>query len=744
MVEYIQKVKLGIKMMKRWGLILLLMLSIAYGGEGVMPDTIDTFWIWMAFLGMAAVSLLILFVSSKRTKKMENVYKEILDKQLKMEKEQALLLSKMSENIYDMVTKTLKKEEEGESTNSKESSVLQVFDEKENIEDKLLTVTNDLLEFLRLKSDKIEIENAKFNLNNVFNEISGYICNKFKGKKVDLIFDINNNVPRLLIGDSLHLGQVINNILEYMMERLTTEELKLEIEMFTTYEENIELQFRFIDTGSGLTPEEIAFLFDPHYDEQQSSYTGLGLFMSNELVKMMGGELNVQSQPGKGTSFTMMLPFELYDKNNKRMYRLPVKTLTAKKVFIVENNYNAALAIKKTFAYFRHEVRVMAKEVFIQDMPNLTSYDIIVMHHSLFSHQLVNYLEKIKQGKDLKVISVNSLLHADEVHFSNEIIDVDLYTPLNQERVFEMIVGLYDINVPSNEDKVQVKEQTLQVYKSQIHESRDITQSSFYDFRGKRIMIVEDNVINQKVLASLLVPAGVKVSVANNGQEAVDILKEKKVIFDLILMDINMPVLDGYAATELIRQDHYFDRLPIIAFTALVLDSEIEKMYACGLNAFLAKPLNIGKLYTALVMFLLDKEESQTQPKSSVPPKAKHMLLKGLDVRTGIMHTNRSDVLYMEILSEFMEAYGNSDTLFKKLVEEFRYEQIKMLCIDMRGLTGTIGAYDMLEVVNKIHQAIIYRNFGLLTDYIDYYHRELSILKKAIEEYLSVSGHKAA
>ena len=98
----------------------------------------------------------------------------------------------------------------------------------------------------------------------------------------------------------------------------------------------------------------------------------------------------------------------------------------------------------------------------------------------------------------------------------------------------------------------------------------------------------------------------------------------------------------------------------------------------------------------------------------------------------------------MEVLSEFMEAYGNSDLLFKKLVEEYRYEQIKMLCIDMRGLTGTIGAYDMLEVVNKIHQAILYRNFGLLTDYIDGYHRELSVLKKAIEEYLDVSGHKAA
>ena len=403
--------------------------------------------------------------------------------------------------------------------------------------------------------------------------------------------------------------------------------------MFTTYEEQIELQFQFTDTGSGLSQEQIESLFDPYYDEQQDAYMGLGLFISNELVKMIGGELSVQSHAGKGTSFTMTLPFELYDKNNKRMYRLPEKTLTAKKVFIVENNYNAGLATKKTFPYFRHEVKVMAKEAFEQHMPNLTPYDIVVLHNTLFSHKLVNYLEKIKKEKGLKVISINSLLHMDEAHFTDEIIDVDLYTPLNQERVFEMIIGMYDITVPQPEEEDTEKEEALQVYKSQIQESKGITQSSFSDFRGKRILIVEDNVINQKVLSALLLPAGVKVSVANNGQEAVDMLKEKQMTFDLVLMDINMPVLDGYAATELIREDQRFDRLPIVAFTALVLDSEIEKMYDCGLNAFLAKPLNIGKLYTALAMSLLKNDMPQTASKSPAPPKAEQMLLKGLDVR---------------------------------------------------------------------------------------------------------------
>ncbi len=537
----------------------------------------------------------------------------------------------------------------------------------------------------------------------------------------------------------MHLGQVINSILEFMMDKLETGELKLEIEMFNTYEENIELQFQFTDRGNGLSSEEIESLFNPYYDEQHSTYIRLGLFVSNELVKMMGGELSVQSYLGKGTSFTFTLPLDIFDRNNKRKYRLPEKVLTSKKVFIVDENYNSALAIKKTFAYFKHEVKVLSKDAFLKNIPNLMPYDIVVLHESLFTHRLVDYLNKLKLEKELKIIALNSLLHMDEIHFNDDVIDVYLYTPLNQERIFEMIVGMYNINIEIIEE--EEKENALRTYRSHIQETKNVTRNSFSSFKNKHILIVEDNVINQKVLSSLLVPAGVKVSLANNGQEAVDMIKERGMLFDLVLMDINMPILDGYDATEMIRLDSKYDNLPIIAFTALVLESEIEKMYSCGINAFLSKPLNIGKLYTALNMFLL-KEEKDTVKKikeASTIAEEEAVSLRGLDIQHGIAHANNSKVLYMEILSEFMEAYGKSDVLFKKLVNEHRYEQVKMLCIDMRGLTGTIGAYDMLEVVNKIHQAILYKNQAVLPDFISRYHNEISILNSSIAEYLSYS-----
>jgi len=214
--------------------------------------------------------------------------------------------------------------------------------------------------------------------------------------------------------------------------------------------------------------------------------------------------------------------------------------------------------------------------------------------------------------------------------------------------------------------------------------------------------------------------------------------------FDLVLMDINMPILDGYAATEMIRQDKTFDTLPIVAFTALVLDSEIEKMFGCGINAFLSKPLNIGKLYTALSMFLPETQRTSRKKVQSKESVKQVTSLKGLDVQHGIAHANNSKVLYLEVLHEFMEAYGQSDQLFEKLVREHRHEQIKMLCIDMRGLTGTIGAHEMLNVINKIHQAILYKKEALLPNFIENYREEIGVLNRAIEEYLSHSGYKIA
>ena len=717
---YVKKIKIGFLGIS--------MTSILYAGGLTQVNELA---LWLALFALSIVGLLILFFSSKQAKKLQDLHQALFDKQIEMEKNQNLLLTTMSENIHNIARQALQESREvlcEPSTTIEEKE--EVFS---NVETRLLDVTNDLIDFLRLKSKKVDITHEKFNLNNVLNEVSGTICSRFSGSRTELIFDIDTNIPAKLIGDSLHIGQVLESILEYQMEQCKLDEVKLEISMFETYDDNIEMQFKITDTGKGLTLEEQEKLFTPYYDDQRGAYVGLGLFVSNELVEMMGGKLSVESTLGKGSIFILSLPLKVLDKSDKRMYRLPQKVLIEKKVLIVDDNYSAALALKKMFAYFKHEVTVLTQVEFSRNIPNMTPFDIVVLNEGLYTVRLVEYLNKIKMGKSLKVIALNSLLKADKDNFVDDVIDSYLYKPLTQERIFELIVSLYDLKGTITDTEGEHRK--VQTTKSHLLETKGITQERFRDFKGKNLLIVEDNLINQKVLTNLLHMSEMKISIANNGQEAVDMVKNSKNTYDLVLMDINMPIMDGYTATQMIRLDKKYDTLPIVAFTALVLDSEIKKMFNSGINAFLAKPLNIGKLYTAMAMYFTNVPfvvpTHTSSEERSIPN------YDGIDVKDGIQRSNNSEALYMEVLKEFNEAYGQSARVFEKLVQEHRYEQLKMLCIDMKGLSGAIGAKDMHILMTEILQLLLYKKFDLIRNYTEKYIFEIHTLNRSIKKYLS-------
>ena len=714
--------------------------AISFLSAGMLIDVkeVEEFWIWIALFALGLIGITILFLSSRHLMKVQKLHKEMFNKQLEMEHSQSLFLASMSENIHDIV------EERFAGTSDQ---VHHSLAEESVQEHRLLDVTNDLIEFLRLKSKKVEIVNEKFNLNNVLNEVSGSICSAYKGSNVELIFDIDNNIPRYLVGDSLNLEKILHNFLDYTMSQFYKVEAKLEIEvkleitMFDIYNEKLELQFKLIDTGRGVATETLETLFVPNYDETSNEYTGLGLYVAKELISVMHGEMAVQSVVGKGTTFTLSLPFSMLDASNKRKYRLPEKILTTKKVFIVDSNYNSALAIKKMFSYFKHDIKVVTKEEFIKNMYNLTRYDIVILDETLLNIRTVDYLSRIKKEQELKVVALTSLLHDSENSPLNPVVDKSLAKPLNQERIFELIVDMYAINVFNALDKKEqdvLSEKTL-IHRSAIIDTPHIVQESFSDFNGMSLLLVEDNIINQKVLSNVLKPSGININIANNGREAVDMVLKSKEEFDLVLMDINMPVMDGYAATQMIRSKKAFDTLPIVAFTALALDSEKQKIFLSGMNAFLTKPLKIGELYTVFKLFVTNISEGKKVQRSIIVEQT-----DALDIQAGIRYSDNNQAFYVEILKEFMDAYGQSSELFTKLVREHRYEQVKMLCLDMKGLTGAIGATDMHKLINEIHQHIVYNKQELLPNYIGTYQKESQKLNNSIKHYTALVNTPSA
>jgi CheY-like chemotaxis protein len=190
--------------------------------------------------------------------------------------------------------------------------------------------------------------------------------------------------------------------------------------------------------------------------------------------------------------------------------------------------------------------------------------------------------------------------------------------------------------------------------------------------------------------------------------------------------------MDGYVATQMIRLEGEYDDLPIVAFTALALESEREKIFNSGMNAYLTKPLNIGKLYTVFKMYreVPDRIRSDEEKTDEISKEI-------LDIKRGIAYANNNAGFYIEILKEFNDAYGHTAELFAKLVREHRYEQIKMLCLDMKGLTGTIGAKEMFGLIIEIHQKILYHQEDVLVNYVERYEKSLKRLTEEINRYVS-------
>jgi CheY-like chemotaxis protein len=684
--------------------------------------------VWSALFALALVGVLILYLSSRQLQKTERFHRRLLDRQREMEEKQSAFLAKISENIHEIVEETYK-----EVAAKNDSCLPEEVKEKEK---ELLNVTGDLLEFLRLKSKKVDIIHEKLNLNNVLNEVAGRLGNTFKGKNVEVIFDIDNTIPRYLLGDARNLEKALYGLLEFMIDRADDGEVIVEISIFKSFDESTELQFKFFDDGEITDADTIEKLFIPHYDEEKKTYVGLGLYVAKSLIELMGGSLAIDTKGRKGTTILATLPFEIERKEERRNYRLPTKALTAKKVLICDTSVNAALALKKMFAYFRHDVTVLDAETFLRKKVPLATYDIILLHTGFLKYKkIVGALEHAKKKNELlKIVALDSLLKRDTTVSLPEAVDATMVKPVSQERVYELIIYLYTPRDIAKDDLETEADNGL-IHRGELPSKRNVSQASFSDFSGMRLLIVEDDVVNQKVLLNILKGSGIDITLAANGWQAVNTVKESREPFDVVLMDINMPIMDGYTATRMIKEDDDFATLPVIAFTALALEDERHKIFESGMNAFLTKPLDIGKLYSAFELFY-GVHNGGKRPEAKKSGATTLVRNEVIDMQAGLRHANGNEGLYAEVLKEFLEAYGESDRVFATLVKEHRYEQLKLLLLDMKGLSATVGAGEIYALASKIYKKLIYGETDTMDTFIEPYRMKLRALRLTIEKYL--------
>ena len=259
--------------------------------------------------------------------------------------------------------------------------------------------------------------------------------------------------------------------------------------------------------------------------------------------------------------------------------------------------------------------------------------------------------------------------------------------------------------------------------------TENIRRTDFIIFQGSKILIVEDNFINQKIFLSTLNKSGIDITIANNGEESLDLLLTQKKEFDLILMDISMPVMDGYVATKKIRENKQFDSIPIVTFTAFTLGNEIKKMFDLGANSFITKPLNIGQLYTVFNTYLVDSHREISLLES--------IKIDGLDIRHGITMADNDELAYKQSLREFILLYKSMAQSMPRWIDEKESDRILFACMNMGDILRYIGAYELQDIVFRMKKIYIYNTDHRIEEFREVFPKKLEKLIRAINRYLS-------
>jgi len=673
----------------------------------------DIYLIFFVFILLLIVVGIYIYFTSKLSKQ-SKLFNDNVSKAKEAEIHKNALLSNLSDNIYNL-TKDLVKEESTSQT----------------LEGEILTSANNLRELLKIQANKIEIYHEKFILSHMLDDVTMYLSSNFSERNTELVFSIDPGIPRYMIGDVTHFGRIINNILEYAIQATPQGRVDLKISCDKPIHNQLILNIEIKDSARSFTQKEFERLFELVYNDGINEQKGLQLYIAKKLTLAMGGTIEVLRGIASGNTFSLQLPMKLNEGPGLEELDTYKKGLSEKRVLIFSDKPATGLSLKKLFQYFYTKVKVATREELDKRKVNFMNFDIIILDSNFFNTTNNEHLKLVKGNKNIYIIALNSIFkkHAPE---ENHLIDRYMYTPSNIEYVVDLISTfdetVVDKMVPESTITLPVSTSELLVYRDVMLEAQNIDIDCFTYFKGARLLIVEDNLINQKIIVSVLKKSGMEIDIANNGQEALDFLLVQKKQFDMILMDISMPIMDGLVATQRIREHSHFNHVPIITFTAFAMGAEIEEMFEAGCNAYLTKPLNIKKLYNTFDMFLTQSDREVSLQKS--------IEIEGLDVEKGIALADESEILYKETLKEFVLVYKDMAETIPKWLKERRYDRVKLACREIQGLLGAIGAYDMKVLVDEMQKDFLYNNEEFLDKYILLYPEKHRNLINTIQKYL--------
>jgi PAS domain S-box-containing protein len=554
----------------------------------------------------------------------------------------------------------------------------------------LLGIINDILDFSKIEAGKLAMETIDFRLEDVLDHLASLVGRKAADQGIELLFNQSPSVPTALRGDPLRLGQVLINLGNNAVKFTEHGEIIVGVETVsqseTDGEKEVDLHFWVQDSGIGMTGEQCSRLFQSFSQADSSTTrkyggTGLGLAISKNLVEQMRGRIWVESVEGQGSTFHFHARFGLQqDAPPRRMFR--AEELQGVRVLVVDDN----AAAREILAHMA-EVFGLQVQTALDGQQALQQVRQADAAGNPFALVLMDWKMPLLDGIDATL-----QIEAEPLRSPPRIVMVTAYgreeaMELAQARGASLKSVLSKPTTPSSllEAIGEALDRGI-VTETRSSQRSDSQSDAMAHLRGARLLLVEDNDLNQELALELLRSAGIEVVLAGHGQEALEIL-ERDPRFDGVLMDCQMPVMDGYTATRAIRSNPRLAQLPVIAMTANAMAGDREKVLEAGMVDHIAKPLNVAAMFQTIARWV--------KPAAAAP---------GLDVAAGLAGCNGNQELYRRLLERFAAAQAHFTADFAAARTGGDPELPLRLAHTLKGTAGTIGAKQVQAAAAHLEQ----------------------------------------
>jgi len=607
----------------------------------------------------------------------------------------------------------------------------------------LLGIINDILDFSKIEAGKLDMESVEFDLLETMDNVANVITVKAQEKEnLEVLFYLDSQVPNFLVGDSLRLNQILVNLGNNAVKFTEKGEIVLTTKISEMSGDKVTLQFSVRDTGIGMSAEQQAKLFQAFSQADTSTTrkyggTGLGLTISKRLVNMMGGEIWIESEPGQGTTFNFTAVFGLGKETVKKRFE-PTPDLRGLKVLVVDDNATSRDILQDILESFSFEIFLAASgnealeeiEMADKDQP----FALVIMDWKMPGMDGLEASRRIKNHQNLSnipaIVLVTAYGREETMRQADEIgLEGFLLKPVNSSVLFDAIMQALGKEAQDVLRSGREKEKPSVALKA---------------LRGARVLLAEDNEINQQVAQEILEGAGLVVTIANNGQEAFDLVQSSE--FDAVLMDIQMPVMDGYSATRKIREweaelkadsskliaekemkaqssklkesdseelsassieypaSSIQHPVPIIAMTAHAMAGDEQKSLRAGMNGHVTKPIDPEQLFSTLLKWIQPNEKRAQAQQPEIPvarPEAEKMVpeedglpesMPGFDLSAGLARLMGNKRLYRKLLVDFGTKYTEVAAEIRRTLDAKDFEQAHSLVHNLKGLAGNLEA----------------------------------------------------